>query len=181
MSLVSQRVREETREIHKRAESTEFMQSLIQATMDPKRYAQYLANLIPLYCVLDNDVPDPLKRAEKAAKDFLALGCPDVEATDKAIDLAAGLSIEPDPNVRLAHVYVRYMADLNGGQILSKKLQPTGLPVSVYTFDGVVAHHIAWIRSRMDAVSTPELFISEVRKAFEENIQLMPPTSKPLV
>lgn len=130
-------LRDLTHEAHKNAERQHFVKVLFSGTMDPKLYARYLKNQHPMYELLEvfammNGVLDGLpdiRRAPAINEDFLELWgndpppelCPVVQ---KYLDHI--MSIRDDPKKLMAHVYVRHMGDLAGGQMIAKRVPGSG-------------------------------------------------------
>lgn len=132
-------LKELTYEQHKRAETRPFVKVLFSGDINPKLYATYLKNQHPCYEILElcamphgllNDMPE-IRRAPVILADFLELWgndpaepkmCPVVDDYIKHI-----LSIKDDPKKLMAHIYVRHMGDLSGGQMISKKIPGSGL------------------------------------------------------
>lgn len=132
-------LKEATYEQHKRAETRPFVKILFSGDINPKLYATYLKNQHPCYEILElcamphgllNDMPE-IRRAPVILADFLELWgndpaepkmCPVVNDYIKHI-----LSIKDDPKKLMAHIYVRHMGDLSGGQMISKKIPGSGL------------------------------------------------------
>jgi heme oxygenase len=104
-----------TQEQHRRAETRPFVKVLFSGHVDPKIYATYLKNQLP-----------EIRRAPAILEDFLELWkeeygtpklCPVVDDYTKHI-----MSIKDDPKKLLAHIYVRHMGDLSGGQMIAKRI-----------------------------------------------------------
>jgi heme oxygenase len=57
------------------------------------------------------------------------------------------VSIGQDPEKLMAHIYVRHMGDLSGGQMISKKIPGSG---TMYQFDEDVDGLKEKIRTRLD-------------------------------
>jgi len=80
----------------------------------------------------------------------------------------------------LAHAYVRYLGDLNGGQVLARLLAKNlGLDaamLSFYDFPGIGeigafrARYREWIDAAGDDVEDADAVIAEAREAFVLNI-----------
>ena len=127
-------IKELTKEIHQKAERQEFVKTLLSGTIRPELYAIYLYNQLQCYSVLEkygmhNDLfrqTPGLQRAENISKDYLKLW-PDpkqppriTESTKKYIEHIE--SIQDDPEKLYAHIYVRHLGDLSGGQMIAKKV-----------------------------------------------------------
>ena len=131
-------LRDLTHEAHKNAERQEFVKILFSGHINPKLYATFLKNQHPCYEILEvcamphqllHGLPD-IRRAPAILSDFQELwteadGEPKVLATtDKYIKHI--LSIKDDPKRLMAHIYVRHMGDLAGGQMIAKKVPGSG-------------------------------------------------------
>ena len=121
-------------EEHKNAERQEFVKTLMSGTIDKNLYATYLYNQLQCYAELEKwghhnglfrDTPN-LPRAEYLHRDYLKLwtdvGMPP-EITQSTKEYVEHIkTITDDPEKLYAHVYVRHMGDLSGGQMISKKV-----------------------------------------------------------
>jgi heme oxygenase len=127
-----------THEHHRNAETRPFVKVLFSGKIDPKLYATYLKNLHPMYEILEVHAMPlgllpavELRRAPAILNDFLELWgkdskevptmCPVVDEYVRYI-----LSIGHDPKRLMAHVYVRHMGDLSGGQLIKKRVPGAG-------------------------------------------------------
>jgi heme oxygenase len=124
---------------HKNAERQAFVKELLGG-ISQDRYATFLFNQRPQYDILENfallhDLLD-FRRTAAIHKDFLELWTHDPhqpptlpvvkEYTNHII------SIKDDPDKLMAHVYVRHMGDLSGGQLIAKRVPGGG---ELYKFD----------------------------------------------
>lgn len=131
-------LRELTKEAHTNAERQAFVKILFSGTIHPTLYATFLKNQHPCYEVLEvcamphqllHGLPD-IRRAPAILEDFMELwtegdGEPQMCATvDKYIKHI--ISIKDDPKKLMAHIYVRHMGDLAGGQMISKRVPGSG-------------------------------------------------------
>ena len=120
-------------EEHKNAERQEFVKTLMSGTIDKELYATYLYNQLQCYAVLEKygmhnslfrDTPD-LLRAEHIHNDYRSLwtdiGAPP-EITKSTKEYVEHIEKIQDEAMKLyAHIYVRHMGDLSGGQMIMKK------------------------------------------------------------
>ena len=132
-------LRDLTAEKHKSAERSEFVKVLFSGKIDPFFYATFLANQHPMYEILE----------VCSMQHGLLVGLPDVcrskgiysdlfELTDnhakkptilpivqEYIDHIVDLS-NNSPELLFAHIYVRHMGDLAGGQMIAKRVPGSG-------------------------------------------------------
>ena len=132
-------LKELTKENHTNAERQAFVKIMFSGSIDPKLYATYLKNQHPQYEILEvcamphgllTGLPD-MRRAPAILEDYIELWgkdnvgspkmCPVVDRYIKYI-----LSIKNDPTKLMAHLYVRHMGDLAGGQMIAKKVPGAG-------------------------------------------------------
>ena len=137
-------IKELTWEYHKNAERQKFVGLMMSGKIDEKLYATYLYNQFPQYDLLEamsfphglfNNMPE-LRRAPLIMQDFRELWldqdvkphvCPVVE--EYVLYLK---TIMNKPEKLMAHVYVRHMGDLSGGQMIAKRVPGSG---NYYKFD----------------------------------------------
>jgi heme oxygenase len=153
------KIKELTWEHHKNAERQEFAKLMISGDIDPELYAAYLWNQHKKYDLLEamatvhglfDDIPE-VKRKQRIEADFFELWPHD----DKRPVLCKSTSeyIEhmrecmQDPQRLLAHMYVLYMGDLSGGQMIKRKIPGSG---TMYEFDGDVKELKEKIRAKID-------------------------------
>ena len=131
-------LRELTKDAHTNAERQEFVKILFSGTINPKLYAAYLKNQHPMYELLEvcamakgvlNGLPD-IRRAPSINADFRELW---VESDGEPTILPVVkrytdyiMSIRDYPEKLMAHIYVRHMGDLAGGQMIAKKVPGSG-------------------------------------------------------
>lgn len=125
-------------EDHKNAETKPFVKILFSGKINPSLYAAYLKNQHPMYEILEvcamphglfNGLPE-IRRAPAILSDYIELHkeedgdptiLPVVHEYIKYI-----LSIKDDPKKLMAHIYVRHMGDLSGGQMIAKRVPGSG-------------------------------------------------------
>ena len=132
-------LRELTHAAHKDAETQPFVKILFSGKINPKLYATYLKNQHPMYEILEvcamphqllNGLID-IRRAPKILSDFQELwndnedGNPQILPTTEEY-IKYILSIKDDPKRLMAHIYVRHMGDLAGGQMIAKRVPGSG-------------------------------------------------------
>jgi len=137
-------LKELTKENHTNAERQAFVKALFKGELEPELYATYLWNQFPMYEVIEmfalrlgllDDFPE-LMRSKMIMKDFQELWPheqrPKVcNVTKKYIDYVK--SIMDDEDRVMAHIYVRHMGDLSGGQMLAKRVPGSA---NMYKFEG---------------------------------------------
>tara|TARA_B100000586_G_C20087003_1_gene418146 strand:- start:41 stop:571 length:531 start_codon:yes stop_codon:yes gene_type:complete len=139
---MTQKLKELTRENHKKAERSFLAKKLVKG-MEPEEYYDYLYNQFLIYQDLENlvNLPDVehVKRAELMKEDLKELEdlygfkkapsrvCPVVKIYFEHL-----LTLEQEE--LLAHVYVRHFGDMSGGQIIKRRVPGKG---KMYEFDNV--------------------------------------------
>lgn len=133
-------------ERHKAAERSKFIRRLLNRKITPEQYYVYLSNQLFCYYALEfaaarhgllNGI-DNIKRSSKISKDLSELEneynlsvVPPLLSTRSYMDYINSISNEPDK--LMAHVYVRHMGDLSGGQVIKNLVPGQGM---YYQFDG---------------------------------------------
>lgn len=143
-------LRDLTHENHKRVERTRFAHRLLKKQITPEQYYTYLSNQLMAYYALEyaasikgifKDIEE-VCRSNRISQDMDELeseyGFDPVDtiphilpSTTKYIQHIQ--SISSDAESLMAHVYVRHMGDLSGGQIIKRFIPGSGLH---YCFDG---------------------------------------------
>jgi heme oxygenase len=151
-------LKELTAEQHSNAERQEFVKILFSGQMEPELYAQYLYNQFPMYELLEvmamqhglvSDMPEIL-RSKAIWSDFEELWPTDRKEFPKECPVVKKyldhiISIKDDPTKLMAHIYVRHMGDLAGGQMIAKKVPGSG---NYYKFENAHDLKIA-VRSKI--------------------------------
>lgn len=136
-------LRDLTQEMHEYAETQPFAQDLINGNLTKKKYATYLYNQHPQYALLElfgkHHNLTEIEVAPRIYQDYLELW-KEFEP-EQAVLLPVVfdyldhlISIKNDPQKLMAHIYVRHMGDLSGGQIISKKVPGSA---TMYKFDNL--------------------------------------------
>lgn len=162
-------LKEITWDYHQEAERQEFVKELMAGNIDKQKYAIYLFNLHATYDMLEalammhgilNDVPQ-LRRAPRILEDANELWSIDIArpsllpATNNYLKHL--LSIAEDPHKLTAHVYVRHLGDLFGGQMIAKKVPGSG---KYYEFEGDRMQLIELVRAKTDESMGDEAIIA---------------------
>tara|TARA_B100001094_G_scaffold282427_1_gene294509 strand:+ start:564 stop:1097 length:534 start_codon:yes stop_codon:yes gene_type:complete len=144
-----------TWEHHKNAERQDFVKELMGG-ISAERYCEFLHNQHPQYNLLENfarlhkltdiiiapKIHVDILELETQLTDFKPTIYPVVEKYAKHL-----LTIKDDPNKLMAHIYVRHMGDLSGGQMIAKRTPGTG---TMYQFDEDVDVLKDRIRTKLD-------------------------------
>jgi heme oxygenase len=168
-------LKEQTSEKHKEAETQPFIKSIFQKNVDKDRYAEYLYQLYLIYHAMENlaapkfnlldDIAD-IKRASLIFEDFKELSKDGktyyiTEATLKYINHILDIT---DAEKLMAHIYVRHMGDLYGGQMMAKLVPGSGKMFEFNNKDELINK----IRSKLNDDMGPEACV-----AFDYNIALV--------
>lgn len=141
---LSSRLREGTKEAHKRTESAVSVGQLLKGIISRKRYREYLGSLHTIYQALEDaleeNASDPLVAPIRFPELYRIPGLEedlefyygpawedmitDSPASKRYRERLNELS-ENDPGLLAAHAYTRYLGDLSGGQFIKKGLKLT--------------------------------------------------------
>jgi heme oxygenase (biliverdin-producing, ferredoxin) len=136
-----------TWESHKRAEKCLFIKKLLKKELTPYQYYVYLSNQASMYWFLESyasehdifDGIEEIKRSKNMLDDLKGIEQEfsfrhpiHTKTTDRYLSYIR--SIASDKEKLLAHVYVRHLGDLSGGQIIKRFAPVTQL--KHYQFDG---------------------------------------------
>ena len=201
ITRLGERLKTETRALHVRAERSPFMAALLRGRLARGAYIGLLHNLHAIYGALEPALRlhaahpalapldlTALARLQPLLDDLAALHGPSASATAPWLEVATARYVQrlndiasTQPELLLAHAYVRYLGDLNGGQVLrrivaaSLQLAP-GVGVAFYDFGepALVAAQAGAFRIGLDAaeVGDADAVVGEARLAFELHCQL---------
>jgi len=206
---LAERLRTATRELHRSVERAGLMPALLRGQLSRSGYLMLLRNLHALYEALEAGLrrhaahPQllPLSLPELARADALAAdldtlhgpgwarALPLCEATGDYVDRLRLLA-DRQPALLAAHAYVRYLGDLNGGQLLARlvgqglQLAP-GQGVAFYDFGPAerVAALARGFRVGLDAIAPDEAaaqaLVDEACGAFARHRELFEQLAQP--
>jgi heme oxygenase len=126
-----------TLEKHKDAERSVFARKLMSGEISTSDYINYLVQMGYIYRVLEtkaieakifNDLPG-ISRSQKIQSDIVELAGEDhgIQYLGSTINYVDYIKSLKDTDSILAHVYVRHMGDLYGGQMIAKRVPGSGL------------------------------------------------------
>lgn len=143
---LAESLKRETRLLHTQVERSDFMRRLLRGQMDLTGYCALLRNLHAIYAslevALDRSSQLPLlaslctaelRREPSLRHDLEALcgtGWQDIPlqaTTRRYVARLIGLAAD-QPELLVAHSYVRYLGDLNGGQLLGRIVRDSIVP-----------------------------------------------------
>lgn len=158
-------LREATKEKHKLAEDTALSKLMISGTMRTSTYAAFMENMLSIYEELERDdlITKPeVKRVERVKNDLRSLGHDQYGQALSTVYYVRYLQDLP-PERRWAHIYVHYLGNMYGGQMIGRRLpgQHTHLE-----FDDLKAC-IAYVRDNL--VDVPH---DEANNAFDWTIRV---------
>jgi|TARA_B110000908_G_C10161564_1_gene406264 heme oxygenase len=147
-----------TKVAHQNAERQEFAREMMSGNMSNEKYKTYLYNMWLVYDLLEDvalsmgcfgpedlsmpedDLPlDGLTQADDIWADYTELGGteenpPQVVPSTEAYRSHIVTNCQHDKDKLFAHVYVRHMGDLSGGQMIKNKVPGSG---KMYTFEAM--------------------------------------------
>ncbi|XP_072348161.1 heme oxygenase 1a [Scyliorhinus torazame] len=193
-----------TKESHELAENSEFMRNFQKGQVTRDQFKLLLDSLYFIYTALEEEIernkdhpafaplyfPSELHRKAALEQDLeyfhgpgwrSRIECP--RATGKYVSQIQQVGCR-EPELLVAHAYIRYMGDLSGGQVLKKvaqkalQLPSTGEGLAFFTFDRVTnaTKFKQLYRSRMNTLEidreTKERVLDEANRAFHLNVEL---------
>ncbi|TPX71070.1 hypothetical protein SpCBS45565_g01347 [Spizellomyces sp. 'palustris'] len=195
-------LREGTAEAHRNAERSHFTREFMRCNVDKRTYISYLTSFQKIYSALEEELeknrkhlavekiyfPRELDRLDSIVADLAFLtGSTNTSSTQSTATLAYVSRIRhvsrDQPELLVAHAYVRYLGDLSGGQILSRKIRKAlSLPADGQGSHFYVFPHLpssfkdfkALYRSRLDEVPEEyhDAIVEEAKVAFELNAKV---------
>lgn len=167
-----------TKDLHTAAEKTKFAKLLLSGNIDKEEYVNYLYQMLAIYDPIEFSAKEQgflknlpgIERLGKIYQDYLELRDPNklYTLTTTTVEYHHYLiNLGNDPARRYlmkAHMYVRHMGDLFGGQYIAKAVPGEG---RFYQFDDVEG-----LKSAIRAELTDDLG-EEARVAFNWAILIM--------
>ncbi len=196
---LADRLKSVTQGLHRDAERAGAVARLLRGTITRSAYVSLLRNILPAYQQIEHGlirhrnhellhrlaIP-ALYRTAAIEADLTALVGPNWSDTIALLPAGAAYAALVDhatttaPALLIAHAYVRYLGDLNGGQMLQRRLATTlGLDhtsLAFYQFDDIpdLAAFRETYRTIIDTITpddeTTTAILAEAQAAFEANI-----------
>ena len=165
-------LKELTKQNHQNAERSWFAGRMFSGQITHPEYAIYLKQQFESYSALENrfdnlessssvSFPDKrIKRANNIHQDLIEMDSngDELPTLDSTLEYCEYIKECPE-DLLYAHVYVRYLGDLKGGQMIAQRVPGAG---NYYKFDSPNELEVA-IRSRL---REDELFVEECKKCF---------------
>ncbi|XP_020381768.2 heme oxygenase 1-like [Rhincodon typus] len=203
-SDLSEALKLATKDSHELAENSEFMRNFQKGQVTRDQFKLLLDSLYFIYSALEEEIernkdhpafaplyfPSELHRKEALEQDLeyfhgpgwrSRIECP--RATGKYVSRIQQVGRQ-EPELLVAHSYIRYLGDLSGGQVLKKvaqkalQLPSTGEGVAFFTFDRITnaTKFKQLYRSRMNTLDTgkgiKEKILEEANRAFQLNVEV---------
>ncbi|KAF9927813.1 heme oxygenase (decycling) 1 [Linnemannia zychae] len=205
MTLLAVELKESTKAVHVQAERSKFMKYFFKGEVSPEMYGRFLISLYHIYDALEKALeehkdnpnvalvyfPEELNRKQPLEQDLAFFNGPEwrkllspiTPAQQTYINAIQSCASSPYPERLIAHSYVRYLGDLSGGQMLSKKLQkynelPEGQGVAFYHFEQIedVDQFKEMYRKRLNQIEVDdtvrEMILNEAQETFVRNIDI---------
>jgi heme oxygenase len=194
---LSTQLRTRTHAIHRRAERAGIIRAIATGAVTRRTYSCYLRNLYPVYSALETRLSrEPaitasgvlsnpgLRRGPTLRRDLEALAGPDWDSALPEVAASAHYRADvsgADLAELVAHAYVRYLADLNGGAILANALRrhlgldEAALGLHVFPALGDTARFIGRFRASVDSLVPRrdyQVALIAAERAFQLNIAL---------
>lgn len=184
MTKLRDRAKQSTEQIHRYVERAPLMKDIMCGQVQESDYLQYLVEIRDIYWMLENRLTathlrdsmgvvgmtakiqrdiDQLTRKTGSAEPNCGLPC------QSYLEYLNSIAPSSDQNLTriMAHVYVRVLADLSGGQMLRTRLVQLGYPVESYDINNeqpiIRDQIINWINLQ---ATDANAFIGECHIAF---------------
>ena len=173
-------LKELTKDLHHEAEITKFAQELLSGKISREDYTHYLFQMLMIYVQIESSCQKQgflknltgVERTCAISDDFVEIvysdyKCTPLPSTTAYCQYLSKLDADPDRRHLIkAHMYVRHMGDLFGGQIIKKQVAHVSSG-KFYDFDNV-----AELKAAIRAELTDDLG-DEARVAFQHAINIM--------
>jgi heme oxygenase len=158
-------LREATKDKHRSAENTALSRSMVDGTMKASTYAAFMENMLAIYEELERDgtitKPEVL-RADRIRADISSMGVPP-QGLGLATVYYTRYLRELPAHHRWAHIYVHYLGNMYGGQLIGRRLPG---PHTHLDFDDLKGC-ISYVRGNLDVVTA-----EEANSAFDWTIRI---------
>ena len=120
-------LKENTAENHRRAENTELVRLIFQKTITPEQYSNLLINQLIYYSAIEQHglVGPELSRIMSIVNDIRELNCSILTVSPLSYEYADYIATLTKQQC-WAHVYVHYLGDMMGGQMLKRCVPGSG-------------------------------------------------------
>jgi len=157
-------LKEATAENHHRAENTELVRLIFQKTITPDQYSNLLINQLIYYSAIEQHglVGSELSRIVPIVNDIRELNCSILTVSLLSYEYADYIATLTKQQC-WAHIYVHYLGDMMGGQMLKRCVPGSG---TRFVFDNQ-AESISDIRMNVSIADS-----SEANRAFDWTIRI---------
>jgi len=158
-------LREATYQKHREAEKTELSKAMVRKALTEELYHQFVFNMGQIYQAIEKRMdflPNDVKRSQSYLNDLKAINRGSgtmMKSTDRYVRYLSSIDV---PKL-WAHVYVQYMGNMFGGQMLRERMPG---PCSHLDFNDVKSC-IAYIRANVKDVDP-----NEANNAFDHVIEI---------
>lgn len=195
-------MKHETWDLHTEAETTGFINKILRGTAELPHYISFLKNLKPIYEAIESSsqwlesfpslkpfLSDKIARSQTLAHDIEHLSalckdpiCPTIFQSTQNYQSSVENALTKNHSAMLAHIYVRYLGDLNGGlilrRVLAKNLDLSASCLTFYSFPKIddIADFKTHFRLTLNDIelneSDKKLVSIAAKDAFKFNIEL---------
>ena len=163
-------IKKETYKIHKYVESAPIMYKILNKSVSKKDYIIYLTNLSIIYKSIENNLLYKkfelnINLYEKCLEDIRSLCIEEIEPLEITKLYCDYLDKIDNIDVLMGHIYVRYMGDLMGGEIIKKRLLSI-FPKNIYNIDNKLLVKEKIVNYINNCVVDTELFKISVNYSF---------------
>jgi len=178
-SKLAKLVKKKTKETHDNIEQHSFYRKLVNGDLEDKKYLIFLFNILPVYEFIENELLIPAGYKDMVRSDLILK---DIEKYEEFLNfrveekyfynLAWLKQMEAKTPFQLkAHFYVRWLADMYGGQVLKNKVR-FGNKYSFKDIRKIIKRARTFIDKSLTD-SNVDIFIKEANKAYQMNFKLV--------